>query len=355
MFIRVTLFVIFIMSTSWAQTPYDQMLKSPQYHEAQSRLQRIPPHKRMLKSDFLGDLLRFLGSNRTIRSYGLHHLLNIRCQRYLPRAERRECGQAVWQMIQQLDFDVLFPEQNISREALLPPFLLVAFKQDLLQHLNDEKIARYLTTLANELEKHSYNPLSPFRLWDFTLTFHQGNQKVASQTLAVLFQDTSASQMHLEYLARQNFPGSRFFDTNIMLLSRSIEILNRIQQESPETYSTLTYPTGLAGLFNNNIYHFYVPRHLAASLRQKGLSPRMAGIAPFMMTLTYEFITSGNDFTYLWRDPAQLGSEWTVKDILAGQTGARMGAGQALRSVSTAGPLFRRSSKEAVTELLHDF
>jgi len=179
----------------------------------------------------------------------------------------------------------------------------------------------------------------------------------AVSVMAMLFQDTSEAQIHLEYLARRRVEGSRFFDPNVSRLARVIELMARLQEEQPALYNELAYPPGTGSSFNNNIYHYYVPWFLAATLRAQGSQPRAAGIAPLMLSATYEFITSGEDYSYMFFDPKQLTSAWTIKDIFAGTSGAHRGSktGKPAPALLSVMPLFHQNSKSAMMELLKAF
>jgi hypothetical protein len=43
--------------------------------------------------------------------------------------------------------------------------------------------------------------------------------------------------------------------------------------------------------------------------------------------LSYEFITTKDDATYLYFDPSRITDNYKIKDIRSGHTGARLGAG----------------------------
>lgn len=336
-----------------AESSYERFLQSPPYQEASTALEQL--HK--TEDGNFQQLVRLLGENSTFRLHAIHNLINLRCRRYLPHEERKECGLAVFRMLHNLDFDMSFLPQR-PHDGKMPPFVFVAFKAELITLLKDPQTGDYLETIARQFEDQAFRPDCQFNLWSETLKFYKGNESKAVSVLAILFQDTSAARIHLEYLARHQVSNTtRFFNPNVSRLSRVIDLMVQIEHESPVLYAEIAYPEGQQNQFNNTIYHYYVPWYLAVKLRSQGTAPRFAGIAPFMLSSTYEFITSHNGYGHLLWDPATVSSEWTMRDIYAGFAGAlRVHTyTRSTTSLQQGQHGFRRSSKEGMQLLLENF
>lgn len=341
----------FIMEAS-ARDSYQEIITGPTYTKARKALEKLEK----TDEDGLESLIRFIGENDSLRIFTIHRLVSIRCSRYLPKNESELCGKATLRMLEILDFDIRFLKTYSARETI-PAFVFVAFHKSLIELLNEERTGDYLALVAQKFETQARSSLELFNLWELTLDFYQGDTQKALSILAILFQDTSAAQIHLEYLARRNVEGSRFFEPNVSRLARVIELMVRSQEEQPEIFNEVAYPHGFSQQFNNNIYHFYVPWYLTVKLKEAGITDRYAGIAPFMLTSTYEFITSQKDFTYLFVDPAHLTQSWIIKDIYAGFVAAQLGLGmgRSHRSANQVQDLFSTSTKLAMKTILGDF
>lgn len=307
-----------MLVTARANTDYKNILASHDYAKAVKLLQ-----KAQINNETLDGLLRYIGSNDTLRLYAIHRLIDVRCHRYLSPQEADQCGEATLTMLRHLDFDIRFLDES---SKTIPAFVFVAFEAQLIELLNQETTGQYLELLARKFEDQTFHSAVLFNLWDETLAFHDGNQLQALLKLAVLFQDTSTAQIHLEYLARRQVEGSRFFNPNVARLARVLEQIVRLQNEQPQLFNQIAYPAWIGASLNSSIYHYYVPWFLAAQLREQGTPPRFAGIAPLMLSITYEFITSRPDYRHLILDPQTVQQTWTMKDIYAGLSGATQGA-----------------------------
>lgn len=303
------------------------------------------------KNEGLNDLIRLIGNSGTLRFVALHGLIDMRCQRYLTGADAKTCTDTTRKMLRILDFDLRFLDEHRHK---MPAFVFVAFETSLIELLNQESTARYLEQIAQKFEAQTYNSLQLFNLWDETLAFYQGNQLQALAALAVLFQDNSSAQIHLEYLARRQVEGSRFFDPNVARLSRVIDQMIRMQEERPELFNAIAYPASSAGSLNNSIYHYYVPWYLAAQLQANGVSARAAAMAPLMLSTTYEFITSSPDYSHLLFDPKTIQQNWTIRDIYAGYLGAHQAVNRAAAplTLERVKELFQQNTTTAMQELL---
>lgn len=280
-------------------------------------------------------ILRFIAESRILREVGLFTLIDERCSRYMRAGDKDSCSEAVDQKITLLDFDVLMSEDKrtpvLLNENDTDSFVFVAFKKDLLRLLSDQKTKAYLELVNTEMTRYLTGQKATVpSLWQLSLEFF-GTQFDAARNLAVLFQDTSAVKLHLAYLELSGARGSSAsFDPNRELLTRTIDTMNMVLDASGENFQALFYPQEIQGKLHRTIYHFYVPTYLSMLLKKKGVPERFAFIAPLMLTLTYEFVTSAQDYRYLLDDPERLSltsraDQWTVGDIYGSYSGVSFG------------------------------
>lgn len=323
---------------------YADMLASPEYAEAGALVEQ----ELAIKSTG-GNIVKFLAENRTLRTFLLQRLLNVRCERYLSLFDEMLCGEALWSMIKVLDFDVKIVTPGSDDNWRPDSFVFIAFKTQLINQLSHQGTTAYLNHLMMKLSAWRADPVkNKFNLWDETVRFF-GNTRAAAKVIAGLLQDTSISQSHLEYLAHEKVSGNQHYRTNVNLLNTLITFLQDIMAIDPAGFNRVMYPSVYAGQFNNNPYHFYVPMHLSSRLSQSGLKTRYAVIAPTLLSMTYEFISAKDDLTYLYSDPIRITSEYKIKDIRSGHTGARFGVGlKSGHTISALKSYFARSTKEAV-------
>jgi hypothetical protein len=332
---------------------YAKMLTSREYAEAQALLDQ----ELALKG--AGDnIVKFFAENRTLRTFLLQRLLNVRCERYLGLWDEMLCGEALWSMIKVLDFDVKIVSPGSDDNWRPDSFVFIAFKTQLINQLNTAGTTVYLNNVMMKLSAWRADPVkNKFNLWDETVRFF-GTTRAAATVIASLLQDTSISQSHLEYLAQEKITGNQHFKTNVNLLNTltNVNLLNTlitflqdIMSIDPTGFNRVMFPSVYAGQFNNNPYHLYVPMHLSSRLSQSGMLTRFAVIAPSILSMTYEFISTKEDLTYLYSDPTRISSEYKIKDIRSGHTGARLGVGlKSGHTLAALKSLFSRSTREAV-------
>lgn len=276
-------------------------------------------------------LLRFIAHNEALRNYALYNLIASRCNTYMDYFEKLPCKDAVKRKIEILDFDIilsddkkpiLFEQDSWKTKS----FVFVAFKKDFINLLSDQRTTIFLEDLQQRLSKYLTREDTSLNIWNLALT-HYKTAFEASKAMAVLFQDTSLMKLHIAYLAKADIRGSLLFNSNKALLARVLDTVNLVLDYSEETYQEIFYPRYLRSYLNRNIYHFYVPLYLSMALTKAGVQDKYAFVAPFLMTLTYEFITSANDYRYLFKDPEridprQLGK---LRDIYGGYCGSNFG------------------------------
>jgi hypothetical protein len=260
--------------------------------------------------------------------YGLQDILIFsliakRCKRYLPVEDHFDCKEAVSLMLGELDTDILFPE---TENAVAPgSFLFVAFKQLLINSLSDLKTQQYLEKINADINGYLTGEIRQFNLWNSSVQFFK-SKKLAARAIAVLFQDTTHARLHLAYLEKAKIRTGAQFESNKNLLNQTIDQLSTLMDLQDQKYIQLFYPDGVKSPINRNFYHFYVPFFLGQQLAESGVSARMSTIAPLLMTLTYEFVTSADDYRYVFADPETINKSenWKLKDIFAGYQGSAL-------------------------------
>lgn len=277
-------------------------------------------------------ILRFIAEIRVLREIALYTVIEDRCYRYLKSYDRDSCSEAVDHKVSLLDFDILLGKDQKTPVLLdkhnPSSFVFVAFKKDFLRLLSEQKTEHYLERVNEEMSKYLTGEKSTLpNLWDISVSFY-GSDYEAARALAVLFQDTSHVKLHLAFLEMSGVQGTTsWFNSNRELLGRTIDTLNMVLDYRGEDLNELFYPKAIQGRLQRTIYHFYVPTYLAMALRKRGVPERFAFIAPFMMSLTYEFVTSAQDFRYLFEDPKNV-SDWSLGDLYGSYNGVSFGLGR---------------------------
>lgn len=294
-------------------------------------------------------LLRFLASYQGIRNFAISTLITNRCDRYLSYREEASCYRAVNSMVKLLDSDIIFQE-NLTGDP--QAFVFVAFKKNLIESLNKAETTKYLELLQSELNKYFVGEIPSLNIWEITLKYFK-SPLAAARIMASLFQDTSLIKLHLAYLEEGQIRGNQHFQSNKHLLSQVIDTINMILDYSENNYRSLFYPKEIQGQLNRTIYHFYVPLYLSLELRAQKVHKDFAFIAPLLLTLTYEFITSSKNYSHLFSDPERLdpvAHAWRLRDIYGGYTGARFGfgLGHKIIPLQTLQETFKHSSAKAV-------
>ncbi len=303
-------------------------------------------------------LLRFIAAHEGIRDFGLFTLIARRCSRYMPFQEVIPCKVALRREIEILDFDLLindptkFARDNVN--AAPEAYSFIAFKTNLLRLLADPKITVYLNDVQSGLNQYLQGSNDSFNLWSKTLSHFVTPIKTA-EVLAALFQDISLLKLHIHYLDQTQHHGTAKFTENKLLLGRVIDTINLILDYSETRFPALFYPSALYNTLNRNIYHFYVPLYLSLALEKEGHSSTSSFAAPFLLNLTYEFISTADDYRYFLADPKTLDSRahaWKIQDIYGGYCGPSFGLKKKIASMQLVKDTFAISSREAVRLLL---
>lgn len=305
-------------------------------------------------------LFRFVAEVRILRELALYTVIEERCFRYMKPSDRNSCYNAVDQKVTLLDFDILVGQDKKTPVLLQKnnpgSFVFVAFKRDFLRLLSEKKTEAFLELVNREMTKFLVGEKAQTpNLWRLALSSY-GSQYEASRAMAVLFQDTSPVKLHLAYLELSGARGNtEYFDPNRELLGRTIDTLNMVLDANGHNHQALFYPPEIASKLQGTIYHFYVPSYLSQALRKKGVPERFSFIAPLMMTLTYEFVTSASDYSYLFVDPKKIDAttragRWKIGDIFGGYNGVSFGLNrmEKLSSLEAVRNAFSVSTKTGV-------
>jgi len=257
------------------------------------------------------------------REYALTTLISERCFKYMPYDQQFECQKTVKQNIENLDSDLFIPK---DKEWTPKSFVFVAFKSDLLELLEMYQTSTFLEGLNAKLNAYLIGSDKTFNVWEYTLKHYNGHVPSAAKAMAVLFQDTSPAKLHVIYLEKKPRYRSTIFNKNFELLTQTLSTIDMVLDMTDKTNQRIFYPREFNDLMNRSIYHFYVPLHMAQKLKAQGVEEHLAFTAPFLLTITYEFITAGKDERYFFEDPEKLEDVEKIKDIYAGLSGAHFGA-----------------------------
>lgn len=277
-------------------------------------------------------LLRFIAELKIIRDLALYTVIEDRCYRYMKKQEKDSCAEAVDQKVALLDFDILLGNDRKTPVLLdkknPSSFVFVAFKKDFLRLLSEQKTEAFLESANAEMTRYLTGQKKTIpNLWALSVSFF-GSEFEAARVMAILFQDTSQVKLHLAYVEMSGAQGTTsWFDSNRELLGRTIDMMNLVLDSRVDNFQELFYPKLVQGKLQRTIYHFYVPTYLAMLLKKKGVPERFAFIAPFMMTMAYEFVTSAQDFRYLFDDPTMV-SDATLGDLYGSYNGVSFGLGK---------------------------
>ncbi len=298
-----------------------------------------------------------LMENKFFRENALKRVIQQRCSRYMKSfIEQQSCNFAVHDMIRSLDFDILFfGDVKEEDHWETGSFVFVAFKENFYKLLELTTIQTYLLGI-NEAFYGFFNDNFSFNLWDYTLKYFKNNEDIAAHVIAILFQDTSPLKLHIEYVLQKEKNPSKYMSKNLKILSEVIDNFNFAADTDIKRYKAAIFPKHLLSNRNGSLYHFYVPMYLSVKLQKKGYSKRYSSIGAFMLTLTYEMVSSNPKSwkTYIWNDPENVTSSWKVQDIYQGYSGAMMGTKQTqkMKNFETAKSYYKQSTKKGTQYLL---
>ena len=248
----------------------------------------------------------------------LTSLIKLRCKRYMGPS-RSQCKSVINKLMKVMDFKITTIPNEEEGKWKMKGFFFIAFKEKLIKLLNLPTITLYLDTLDGFISNLSFGGDSDFNLWDFTLKFFKNDKVKANMVLAVLFQDTTYAQSHIEYIYKFKIDGNKYFRKSLETLPLILNNIAELQERDGFNYNKYFFPKEIIDAnINSSMYHFYVPRYLSYALQKQGLNSFQSSWGPFFLTLTYEMITISSDKKNIIFDPARLDPEkhqYKLKDI----------------------------------------
>ncbi|NBO39409.1 hypothetical protein EBU99_12585 [bacterium] len=178
-----------------------------------------------------------------------------------------ECNRAAEQMAKELDFNYIKRSDGQSSFVFLNSRLHAL--------LQEKETITFLSQLQSACEDALYLN-TPFNLWNFTLEKSNGKNEIATERLAVLFQDGAIAAAQIKFLLVEQNPQA------LMLA----QVVNTLESALAEKKMS-AYPAEVQ-LSRNAIYHYYVPRYLAMKLRQAGHNSAVSARLPFIFNSSYE-------------------------------------------------------------------
>ncbi|NBX18449.1 MAG: hypothetical protein EBR09_13915 [Proteobacteria bacterium] len=181
--------------------------------------------------------------------------------------EQANCSRASDDLARELDFDYIRRKDGNSAFVFLSKRLKSLLAQP--------ETSQYL----NELQKASLDAIyanKPLNLWDFTLEQSSGREDLATERLAVLFQDGAQTAAQRKYLLVAQHPMA-------FVLANSLELLEKGLVQG----KIAAYPKSVNSS-RTALYHYYVPRLLASRLRAGRHSEAMSARLPSIFNALYE-------------------------------------------------------------------
>ncbi|MEY3900799.1 MAG: hypothetical protein RL189_105 [Pseudomonadota bacterium] len=183
------------------------------------------------------------------------------------QADLKSCQAASDALSRELDFDYIRrPDGNSA---------FVFMSKRLQSLLSQKEVSDYL----NEVQRASLDAIyanQKFNLWDFTLAHAKGNEEVALERIAVLFQDGAQTAAQKKFLLVQQHPMA-------FVLGQTIEVLETGLAQGKIT----AYPSSVK-LTRTAHYHYFVPRFLAQRIKKNGHGSVAAARLPFLFNSLYE-------------------------------------------------------------------
>lgn len=182
-------------------------------------------------------------------------------------AELKSCQAASDTLARELDFDYIRrPDGNSA---------FVFMNKRLQSLLSQAEVSDYL----NEVQRASLDAIyanQKFNLWDFTVAHAKGNEDIALERIAVLFQDGAQTAAQKKFLLVRQHPMA-------FVLGQTLEVLETGLAQG----KIAAYPSSVQ-LKRTTHYHYFVPRFLAHRLKKAGHGSAAASRLPFLFNSLYE-------------------------------------------------------------------
>lgn len=216
----------------------------------------------------------------------LYGLLVYRCGQYTYPFTPYGCAAVTAAFVTELDMKRIDVESNDQVYNL--PVIFVGRLEKLIQ---DPTVQTDLATLRIMLE-NSIQTKEKLNLYEWVRGMQLGNSEATLEKLAVLFQDTSAVAIQINYL--QGIQKSRRFNATTLKAIENLDELNYLLNDQNlkdvdwKSWLTL-YPNipNLEKEVTPQFYHFYPMAYLAKRLQRKGFGSRLSSFIPFLFNTEY--------------------------------------------------------------------
>lgn len=179
----------------------------------------------------------------------------------------RECRAAASHMAKALDFNYI--KRSDGQGAFV--FMSSRLKDLLATNQTLDFLAQIQTASEDALYLNK-----PFNLWDLAMKLSGGQAEVATERIAVLFQDGAETAAQIKFLLIAQHPSA-------LQLAQTVQTFEEALKQGKAT----AFPAKI-NLTRTAHYHYYVPRYLAQKLRALGTSASMAAQLPFLFNSSYE-------------------------------------------------------------------
>ena len=223
------------------------------------------------------------------------------------------CNKSSVEAIKSLDYY----HEKVTQENGQSYILRIAFKNKLLKLITEQSTNTALKNILSQM-KTNY-----FSLYDSVFDVLKTKEKTL-EFLAVLLQDFSEYQLHLQYLmlekSRNKLPATKTVDENLELLEQVLSRLPIMNQELLVTNDQGIMVSRMIHMYSPKsplnfikvpslAYHYWVPSYVAFQLSRKfGNSDVHSYLAAFSFNYFYEI---------LFREDLKLNSWSTIKNILS--------------------------------------
>lgn len=262
----------------------------------------------------------------------LNTLLTYRCNQYYfwdQPLEFQLCSASAQMMIDSLDYKTV----QVINDNKIYRFKII-FSKTLRSLVKNRTVQTYLRSLAIDLKK-AKNLRKPFDLYQYTLKYAK-TKDTAIQWLAILFQDTTFSQVQVTYLEELAAQGNlNKEELQAKESMKEIATLLEPKELSKQNFQgwLKLYPTlpgnNFSSYLNASFYHFYPMALLANILSKNKLTKNYAFLIPFVLNSDYEFQTLDSD-RWPWMHPAPFkitpSLDWKMRDLYTGLVGSLYGA-----------------------------
>ncbi len=263
----------------------------------------------------------YLLAHPTIMTHEISQMLSERCGAYTHQYS--ECRYVGPELFRFLDISpILIPVSETQKVNYI-----FTFKKHLDLFKNSPSVLAFLLDLQRELQKLNQDietyrfilpeSIKPFDLGEFAQPYFATRSEMLL-VLATLFQDMPRGSVQVRYLM-QNHSDKPFVD----LLSNVLQQIANVRMWNGKMSLTVF---GIPFL-NTKVYHLLVPAAIADHLKSKGISVRVAYASALIFNYLYKAKDAINPLMLTVREPIKILSQDNIGDIIAGEMGARLGAG----------------------------